>query len=106
MTAAELWRHSSPEETQMWKFMNHVNSKYGLNLNDYPGLYKWSVDNVGDFWAEVWHFAGIKAAKDFDEVCCDASSEKEPPNLLTPNNRFYRPMRPCFPGPTSLPELA
>jgi len=52
----------------MWKFMNHVNSKYGLNLNDYPALYKWSVDNVGDFWAEVWHFAGIKAAKDFDEV--------------------------------------
>ncbi|KAK3987883.1 acetoacetate-CoA ligase [Cladorrhinum sp. PSN332] len=68
MTAAELWRHSSPEGTQMWKFMNHVNSKYGLTLNDYPSLYKWSVDNVGDFWNEVWHFAGIKASKVFDEV--------------------------------------
>ncbi|KAK4230849.1 acetoacetyl-CoA synthetase [Podospora fimiseda] len=66
--AAELWRHSSPEGTQMYKFMNHVNLKYGLTLNDYPSLYKWSVDNVGDFWGEVWHFAGIKASKDFDEV--------------------------------------
>lgn len=68
MTASELWRHSDPEGTQMWKFLQHVNSKYGLSLADYPDLYKWSVDNVADFWGDVWHFAGIKASKPFDQV--------------------------------------
>ncbi|KAK3379723.1 acetoacetate-CoA ligase-like protein [Lasiosphaeria ovina] len=66
-TARELWRHSSPQSTQMWKFMLHVNQKYRLNLSDYPSLYKWSVENVAAFWEEVWHFAGIKASKPFDQ---------------------------------------
>lgn len=52
----------------MWRFLEHVNSKYNLDLKDYPQLYKWSVDNVADFWGDVWHFAGIKASKHFDQV--------------------------------------
>ncbi|KAL1844385.1 hypothetical protein VTJ49DRAFT_64 [Mycothermus thermophilus] len=68
MAATELWRHQHPEETPMWRFLEHVNAKYGLRLKDYLELYKWSVDNVADFWAEVWHFVGIKASKAFDEV--------------------------------------
>ncbi|KAJ4304223.1 hypothetical protein N0V88_001836 [Collariella sp. IMI 366227] len=74
MPAAELWRHDNPQDTHMWKFLQHVNSKYGLKLNDYAGLFKWSVDNVAEFWAETWHFIGIKASKPFDE------------NLLFPAN--------------------
>jgi acetoacetyl-CoA synthetase len=68
MTAAELWRHERPEGTQMWRFLEYVNSKYSLDLKDYPQLYKWSVDNVADFWGDVWHFAGIKASKTYDQV--------------------------------------
>ncbi|KAL2124807.1 hypothetical protein VTJ04DRAFT_1172 [Mycothermus thermophilus] len=68
MAAAELWRHPHPEGTQMWKFLNHVNTKYGLDLKDYQELYKWSVDNVADFWGEVWNFVGIKASKPYDQV--------------------------------------
>jgi len=68
MAATELWRHPNPEGTQMWKFLQHVNSKYGLNLKGYPDLYRWSVDNVADFWGEVWHFVGIKSSRLYDEV--------------------------------------
>ncbi|AEO68783.1 uncharacterized protein THITE_43789 [Thermothielavioides terrestris NRRL 8126] len=68
MAAAELWRHERPEATQMWKFLEHVNSKYGLSLSDYSELYSWSVDNVAEFWAEVWHFTGIKASRQYDQV--------------------------------------
>jgi len=68
MTNPELWRHEQPQSTQMWKFMQHVNSKFGLKLNDYPSLYKWSVNNVPEFWGEVWHFVGIKSSKSFDQV--------------------------------------
>lgn len=68
--AAEvLWRHPDPESTPMWRFIQHVNEKYGLRLEGYPGLYKWSIENVAQFWEEVWHFVGIKASKPFEEVC-------------------------------------
>ncbi len=68
MAVTELWRHENPTGTQMWKFLQHVNAKYGLSLNDYPSLYRWSVDNVAAFWEEVWDFTGIKASKRFDQV--------------------------------------
>lgn len=64
----ELWRHGDPTSTEMWRFLSHINATYNLSLNDYPGLYKWSVDNVADFWKECWEFVGIKAPQPFSEV--------------------------------------
>ncbi len=66
--ASELWRHANPSTTQMFKFLELVNAKYHLELADYPALHKWSVDNVAAFWAEAWHFLGIRASKPYDEV--------------------------------------
>ncbi|KAF4848484.1 Malonamoyl-CoA synthetase vrtB [Colletotrichum siamense] len=68
VTRNELWRHPDPTSTPMWAFLLKVNSKYGLQLNDYPGLYKWSIENVAEFWEEVWHFVGITASTPFDKV--------------------------------------
>ncbi|KEY64273.1 hypothetical protein S7711_09312 [Stachybotrys chartarum IBT 7711] len=63
----ELWRHAAPKTTPMWQFMQRVNERHGLQVNDYPGLYKWSIENTASFWEEVWHFVGITASKPFDE---------------------------------------
>jgi hypothetical protein len=52
----------------MWRFLQHVNATYNLDLNDYPGLYKWSVEYIADFWNECWQFVGIKASQPFSEV--------------------------------------
>ncbi|KXH58506.1 acetoacetate-CoA ligase [Colletotrichum nymphaeae SA-01] len=68
VTRNELWRHPDPTSTPMWAFLLRVNQKYGLELADYPGLYKWSVENVAEFWEEVWHSVGITASKPFDKV--------------------------------------
>ncbi|KAH6647279.1 hypothetical protein BKA67DRAFT_582200 [Truncatella angustata] len=64
----ELWRHPDPESTQMWKFLQHVKAKHLLDIDDYPGLYKWSIENVAAFWEDVWRFCGIKASKPYTEV--------------------------------------
>lgn len=72
----ELWRHPDPESTQMYKFLQKVKAKYDLDIHDYPGLYQWSIENVAEFWEEVWHFCGIKASKPYSQVgrpqviCC------------------------------------
>jgi acetoacetyl-CoA synthetase len=65
---AVLWRHPDPKATPMAKFMDHINTKFGLVLNDYPSLYRWSTENVAEFWEEVWHFCGIRASKSYDQV--------------------------------------
>lgn len=64
----ELWRHSDPTSTAMYKFMQHLNAKYSLKLDDYPALYRWSIENVAAFWEETWYFVGIKASTHFDQV--------------------------------------
>ncbi|KAK8113235.1 hypothetical protein PG984_013761 [Apiospora sp. TS-2023a] len=68
LAPAELWRHPDPKSTHIFRFLQHVETKYQLGINDYPGLLKWSVDNIADFWAEVWDFCGIKASKQYDQV--------------------------------------
>lgn len=76
---SELWRHPNPTTTEMWKFLEHVNLKYGLQIADYPGLHRWSIDNVGSFWEEVWHFTGIRSSQPFREVGALALSSTQLP---------------------------
>ncbi|PNY28173.1 Acetoacetyl-CoA synthetase [Tolypocladium capitatum] len=64
----ELWRHPDPASTPMWQFLQRVNKEHDLTLDGYPGLFKWSIDNVSPFWEEVWDFVGIVASKKADKA--------------------------------------
>jgi acetoacetyl-CoA synthetase len=68
-----LWQPSEEriKSTNMYRFMNLVNEKYGKNFTDYSGLYQWSVENIPDFWALLWDFVGIKCSKSYDQVIDD-----------------------------------
>lgn len=63
-----LWRHPSPFDTQLARFMRHVSRKHDLKLETYPMLYRWSIDNVAEFWGEVWGFCGVTASRPYDAV--------------------------------------
>lgn len=52
----------------MAAFMRGLNSKYGLKLNSYEDLHRWSIDKLPEFWGEVWNFTGVRAEKGYDEV--------------------------------------
>jgi acetoacetyl-CoA synthetase len=48
--------------------MRYVNKKHGLEINSYNELYKWSIENIPDFWAAIWEFGKIKASRRYDVV--------------------------------------
>ncbi|KAH0547505.1 hypothetical protein FGG08_000230 [Glutinoglossum americanum] len=57
-----LWMHPKPESTRTHQFKEHINKKFNIKLDDYDGLYRWSVGNPACFWEEVWIFTGIRAS--------------------------------------------
>ncbi|PIP06049.1 MAG: acetoacetate--CoA ligase, partial [Syntrophobacterales bacterium CG23_combo_of_CG06-09_8_20_14_all_48_27] len=65
-----LWKPSEEriKNSNMYRFLLFINERYRLNLNDYDGLYRWSIDHIPDFWASVWDFGGIKAGRSYDQV--------------------------------------
>lgn len=63
-----LWRHPAPETSQMWEYLQQINSRNKFDLKTYDELYQWSIDNIGDFWATAWDFTGIRASTPYDEV--------------------------------------
>ena len=84
VSAAPLWT-PSPEAvrtSEMVRFMEEANSRFGLSLADYPQLHRWSVKNLPAFWELVWDFCGV-------------IGEKGSP-LLTHENRM--PGAKFFPG--------
>ncbi|MEW6274846.1 MAG: acetoacetate--CoA ligase [Bacillota bacterium] len=68
-----LWKPSEERKKQanITRFINLVNNKYGLEINSYPQLYNWSIENIPDFWATMWQFAQIKASRGYDQVVDD-----------------------------------
>jgi acetoacetyl-CoA synthetase len=55
----------------MYRYLNAINEKRGLELEDYDDLYRWSVDNIADFWASVWDFVGVTTSSGYDRVVDD-----------------------------------
>src|SRR5512142_2103441 len=53
------------------RFISELNRTHGLHISDYSELYQWSIDQIADFWAVMWEFAGIKASRQYDTVLED-----------------------------------
>ncbi|HBG20993.1 MAG TPA: acetoacetate--CoA ligase [Desulfobulbaceae bacterium] len=70
-----LWQPSERRirDSLMYRFMQNVNHTYGTHFADYDALYQWSVENIPDFWAEMWRFAGIIASQGYDRVIDDVT---------------------------------
>ena len=70
-----LWEPSEEQikKTNMHCFMTGVNEKYNKNFTEFGELWQWSVDNIPEFWAEMWDFAGIRASAPFEQVIDDVN---------------------------------
>ncbi|MDC3063374.1 acetoacetate--CoA ligase [Alphaproteobacteria bacterium] len=60
-----LWKPSKKriKTSKMFLFLNKINTKYQLNLQNYNELHLWSINNREFFWNEIWDFYEIIGSK-------------------------------------------
>ena len=70
-----LWTPSEQQKNgcRMADFMRFVNRRCGADFHEYSELYKWSVDNIPDFWAAIWDYFDVLCSKPYDRVVDDLS---------------------------------
>ena len=68
-----LWKPSEDriQKTNMYRFMNVVNEKYGKTFTEYAPLYEWSIENIAEFWNTFWDFSDIKVSAPYHQVVDD-----------------------------------
>jgi len=59
MTAQPLWTPRNPDQTQLADFMR-ILGKEGMT---YPEFWRWSCDNLTEFWDACWDFSGVIGKK-------------------------------------------
>ena len=58
-----LWKCSDSKlkDSNLFKFESFLNKKYSIDYqNDYEQLWKWSINNMGEFWKSIWEFSNVK----------------------------------------------
>jgi acetoacetyl-CoA synthetase len=65
-----LWKPAKEriKNTNLYRYIEMLDQKYGLQFNTYEALYDWSIKDLSQFWATVWEFAGIKYSKPYNSV--------------------------------------
>ena len=68
-----LWVPSKERQaaSNISRFIDGLNRSHGLQISSYSQLYQWSVNEISDFWAVMWEFAGIRASQSYDTVIDD-----------------------------------
>ena len=54
-----LWKPKKPKKSQMYDFIQLINRNYKLKITKYEDLHNWSVNNISDFWKEIWNYGDI-----------------------------------------------
>src|SRR5262245_3852251 len=67
----KLWEPSaeSVERSNMTAYIRWLEAERGLDFGgDYHALWRWSVENVEDFWASIWDYFEVAATKPYSAV--------------------------------------
>ena len=65
-----LWEPSAAERERaaMTRFMGWAGERRGRPFADYDELWRWSVDELEEFWAGIWEFSGVRASRPAERV--------------------------------------
>ena len=67
---APLWEPSDAdrERVEMTRYMRWAGERRGRPFADYAELWRWSVDELEDFWAGIWDFFAVRASHPYEQV--------------------------------------
>ena len=63
-----LWRPDPQKKTKMEELTGIINHNHGQKVSSYEQLHDWSVNNIPEFWEEVWNYCGIVHSEPYTEV--------------------------------------
>jgi acetoacetyl-CoA synthetase len=52
----------------MTRFMRWAGERRGREFADYDELWRWSVEELEEFWASIWEFCGVRSSKTYEQV--------------------------------------
>jgi acetoacetyl-CoA synthetase len=53
---------------EMARFMRWAGTRRGEPFADYQELWRWSVDELEEFWGSIWEFCGVRASAPYERV--------------------------------------
>ncbi len=67
---APLWSPSTEmvEGARMTAFMEWAGKRHGRRFDGYAELWDWSVDEIEQFWADIWEYCGVRASVPYERV--------------------------------------
>jgi acetoacetyl-CoA synthetase len=67
---APLWEPSAEQRarTEMSRFMLWAGERRNRPFADYDELWRWSVNELEDFWASIWEYFGVRASRSPERV--------------------------------------
>jgi acetoacetyl-CoA synthetase len=67
---APLWEPSAAarENAKMTRYMRWLGERRERPFADYAELWRWSVDEIEEFWASIWEFCGVHASRPYTRV--------------------------------------
>jgi acetoacetyl-CoA synthetase len=70
-----LWEPTEQdrERAEMTRFMRFLGERDGREPGSYDELWRWSVEELDDFWASVWDFCGVQSSRPYEQVLADRS---------------------------------
>jgi acetoacetyl-CoA synthetase len=68
-----LWQPAEEriKNTNMYHFMEYVNTRRGMNLANYHELFGWSIEESPVFWETLWTYSEVIHARSYDQVVDD-----------------------------------
>ncbi|OJT03733.1 Acetoacetyl-CoA synthetase [Trametes pubescens] len=90
-----LYTPSFPESARVSSFMGRINAAHGLSLTTYHELYKWSTQNIDQFWSAVWDDTGIVGHKGSHVVDREAQPPENPAWFIEAKVNYAENMLRC-----------
>ncbi|MBN1094450.1 acetoacetate--CoA ligase [Blastococcus sp. TML/M2B] len=74
-TGEVLWAPTPErqEASRLTAFARRLEAEHGVRFEDYDALWRWSVENLEEYWAAVWDFFDVAPGTTYDAVLADRS---------------------------------